>query len=737
MRANAGGKALTSILALAGLVSPAVAGKVDFNREVLPILTSNCFACHGPDAAKRQADLRLDVRPNAGESGLATIVAGKPEESELIARVTAKDDEGRMPPPKAGKALKREQVRILRKWIEQGGDYPEHWAFVPPRRPPVPKVQNADWVKTPIDNFVLQRLENQKLRPAEKASRRVLIRRVTLDLTGLPPTPEEVKAFVEDDTPTAYERLVDRLLESPQYGERWGRHWLDVARYADSGGFETDIFYGSAWRYRDYVIKSFNADKPFDRFIKEQIAADELYPKDKQALLATALYTIGPALEEAGMVKGKLDYDWLTDAADTTGSAFLGLTVGCARCHDHKYDPVSQKDYYHLQAVFAASDVVDFNADGSVLREHVLLRKTEKDFEQAQKKSVSAKELAEADPYPEIPVRGLGHRTKPIEVHLLRRGELDSPGDGMTPSLPARLAADAKGELAPESARTALANWIASEKNPLTARVIVNRVWQWHFGKGLVRTPNDFGVRGDPPTHPELLDYLAVDFMEHGWSLKHLHRRILLSNTYQMSSTVDAGTLQLDPENRLLTRFQPRRVEAEVVWDSMRAVAGTLNRKQYGLPVSPPLDERELIGNYRKWHESAPEEANRRAVYLVVRRSFRFPALSAFDPPENVSSCGQRDCTVVPNQALTLLNNHATRDQASAFADRMLRETDGSPDAVTMRAWEYVYSRPPADDERRRVTAFLEVHEKASDRKAAVAELCAALFGTNEFLYLP
>jgi hypothetical protein len=737
MRPSARCKALTTLLALAGLVSPAVAGKVDFNREVLPILTSNCFACHGPDAAKRQADLRLDVRPKAGESGLATIVAGKPDESELIARVTAKDDEGRMPPPKAGKALKPEQVRILRDWIEQGGEYPQHWAFVPPKQPPAPKVQNTDWVKTPVDNFVLDRLEKERLRPAEKASRRVLIRRVTLDLTGLPPTPEKIKAFVEDDTPTAYERLIDRLLESPQYGERWGRHWLDVARYADSGGFETDIFYGSAWRYRDYVIKSFNADKPFDRFIKEQIAGDELYPKDKEARLATALYTIGPALEEAGMVKGKLDNDWLTDAVDTTGSAFLGLTIGCARCHDHKYDPVSQKDYYHLQAVFAASDVVDFNADGSVFREHVLLRKTEKDFEQAQKKTVSAKELADGDPYPEIPVRGLGHRTKPIGVHLLRRGELDSPGDAMTPSLPARLAADAKGELAPESARTALAKWIASEHNPLTARAIVNRVWQWHFGKGLVRTPNDFGIRGDPPTHPELLDWLAVDFMEHGWSLKHLHRHILLSNTYQMSSAVDAATLRLDPENRLLTRFQPRRVDAEVVWDSMRAVAGTLNRKAYGLPVSPPLDERELIGNYRKWHESAPEEANRRAVYLVVRRSFRFPALSAFDPPENVSSCGQRDCTVVPNQALTLLNNHATRDQANAFADRLLRETDGSSDAVTARAWDYVYGRAPADDERRRVTAFLEVREKASDRKTAVAELCAALFGTNEFLYLP
>ena len=732
-----------SLTALALTVRPLFAGHVDYDRDVLPILSAHCFACHGPDPAKRKAALRLDARESAvAKRAVPTIVPGRPDDSELLARITAKDGDGRMPPPKSGAALKPEQVQVLRDWIEQGAVYSEHWAFVPPKRPAVPSVRQVDWPQTPVDNFILQRLEDKKLKPADKASRHVLIRRATLDLTGLPPTPEEVQAFVGDDTPKAYEKLIDRLLRSPHYAERWGRHWLDVARYADSGGFETDIFYGAAWRYRDYVIRSFNADKPFDRFIKEQIAGDELHPKERNALEATGLYAVGPVLQEADMVRGKLDYDWLTDAVDTTGSAFLGLTLGCARCHDHKYDPISHIDYFGLQAIFAASDLIDYRANGSVLAEHVMLRKTEKEFDAAVKKMSRPKDTeGDTDAFPEIPVRGLGHRTKSIEVRLLKRGELDSPGDVVGPALPSRLAADPKAELSRANARTALAEWIASERNPLTARVIVNRVWQWHFGQGLVRTPNDFGTRGESPTHPELLDWLAVDFVEHSWSLKHLHRRILLSSAYQMSSSVDDDTLKLDPDNRLLTRFQPRRVEGEVVWDSMRAAAGTLNRKMYGLPFSPPLDARELIGNYKKWTPSPREEANRRAVYILTRRSFRFPALSAFDPPENIVSCGRRDCTIVPNQALTLLNNRGTREQASALAARLLRETDGTPEAVAARVWDYLYNRPISEDERKVVLAFLQEREKAvgdaSAARAAITDLCVALFNTNEFLYLP
>jgi mono/diheme cytochrome c family protein len=719
------------------------AAEVDFNRDVLPILAANCFACHGPDAEKRKADLRLDVRTGAvGKGGV--IVPGKPEQSELIDRLTAADAEGRMPPPKAGPRLTPEQVKVLRAWVEQGAQYTEHWAFVPPKRPEVPKTKAQS--SNPIDAFVLARLEKDGLKPAPRAAREVLIRRAALDLTGLPPSPEEVAAFLKDDAPDAWAKVVDRLLASPHYGERWGRHWLDVARYADSGGFETDIFFGSAWRYRDYVIRSFNADKPFDRFVKEQIAGDELFPNDRDALVATALYTLGPVLQEANMVQGKLEYDWLTDTVDTTGSAFLGLTVGCARCHDHKYDPIAQKDYFGLQAGFAASDLFDYKSDGTVLRDHVALRKTDTEFELARKKLAPKKQPGDFDEYPEIPLRGLGHRVKAkqFEVRLLKRGELDAPGELVKPSLPSKLAG-AERAVPRDRWRANLAEWIASKDNPLTARVIANRVWQWHFGHGLVRTPNDFGVRGERPTHPELLDWLAVEFAdgEKPWSFKRLHRLILLSNTYQMSASATAETLRLDPDNRLLSRFQPRRVEAEVVWDAVRMAAGTLDRRMHGLPIFPPLDERELVGNYKKWPADRPEDANRRAVYIVARRSFRFPALGAFDPPENVSSCGQRDCTVVPNQALTLLNNSSVREQAASFAGRLLRETDRNPEAVAERAWLIAYGRKPTPDERADAVAFLRAREKAAPatvpdpRKTAVTELCVALFNTNEFIYLP
>jgi hypothetical protein len=723
------------------LASPAQAAKVSFSRDIVPILSTSCFPCHGPDANKRKADLRLDVRDSAlsKRDGHPAIVPGQPSQSELIARIARKDAAHRMPPPRAGSALTSEQIQLLRAWIEQGAEYTEHWAFVPPRRPAAPPVQKASWPQTPIDAFVLQRLAQQGLKPAPRASREVLIRRATFDLTGLPPTPAEIQAFVTDDSPTAYARLIDRLLESPHYGERWGRHWLDVARYADSGGFETDIFYANAWRYRDYVLRSFNADKPFDQFVREQIAGDELYPHDRAALLATALYTIGPVLEEAGMVAGKLDYDWLTDAVDTTGSAFLGLTMGCARCHDHKYDPIAQRDYYGLQAIFAQSDLFDFNPDGTVLKGHVALKKTEKEFLQAQ--SRTEPRLVNGDPYPEIPLRGLAHRDQPLEIRLLHRGELNAPGDRIEPGLPATLArGKASGELPAGVWRTALAHWIASAQNPLTVRVIVNRIWQWHFGQGLVRTPNDFGTRGERPTHPELLDWLAVEFVERGWSFKHLHRLILLSSSYQMSSQVDRETLRLDPDNRLLTRFQPRRLEAEAIWDSVRAVAGTLNPRMYGLPVAPPLDPREQIGNYKKWPTSTPEESQRRAVYLLVKRSFRFPALGAFDLPENVFSCGQRDTTVIPNQALTLLNNRTIQEQARTFAERLLRETQGDLQAVPALAWSHAYGRRITPEEHEKVAAFFQAQgasASADRRKKAVEDFCLALFNTNEFIYLP
>jgi hypothetical protein len=936
-----------TVVAAALLASGPAAGAetetVDFSRDVLPILSANCFVCHGRDVSTRKARLRLDLREQATalRDGTPPIAPGKPEASEVITRITSKDEAERMPPADKGRALGASEIEILRAWIAQGAPYSEHWAFLPPRQAPLPKVQTGSWVQTPIDRFILARLEQEGLPPAPRASRETLLRRASLDLLGLPPTPAEIAAFVADRSPDAYGRLVDRLLASPHYGERWGRHWLDVARYADSGGFETDLFFGHAWRYRDYVIRAFNADKPFNRFIKEQIAADELYPRDREARLATGLYTTGPVLQEAGMVAGKLEYDQNTDFVDTTASAFLGMTLGCARCHDHKYDPVSQKEYYSLQAIFAASDQFDFAADGTKLRDRAALKRTDKEFEAEQARQRARREkdpraravllakageaYIEADPQlksridssrrfdlitravrqyraavagekvdldqddaldadpeddndtialkaallacrnalrdrpadaalanvgavallnppprgkaagqrprpdaapatgedergerreprppadakvgavtlqqpkatlrgsggrrafnalategekselllslgrqqltiekpagyvedPEalrrgigqrhlndaspIPYRFLAHRERPEETHLLKRGELETPGEVVEPGLPERLAPGWTLAGTPSTRlRAGLASWIASDRNLLTARVIVNRVWQWHFGEGLIRTPNDLGVRGERPTHPELLDWLAVDLMTHGWSLKHLHRLIMRSAAYQMSATAPPETLERDPDNRLLTRYQPHRLEAEVIWDSLRAAAGTLDLTMFGLPIAPPLDQQEQLGNYRKWPTSTPDEANRRGLYILVKRSFRFPMLSAFDLPDNITSCGRRDITTVPTQGLTLLNNRTMRVQAAAFAARLLQEAHGSLEAVPARAWLRAYGRTITPEERARSLAFLRERTADGDLQQAVSELCLAIFNTNEFIY--
>ncbi len=607
----------------------------------------------------------------------------------------------------------------------------KHWAFQP-----VPKVEPpADpdaWSANPIDHFVRAKLRDHGLEPAAPADRRALLRRVTFDLIGLPPTPEEIDAFLADRAPGAFARVVDRLLASPEYGERWGRHWLDVVRYADTGGFEADHRYPNAWRYRDYVIRSLNADKPFDRFVQEQVAGDELWPGDPEAALATGLYCVGPALDDSAMVSNRLEYEWLTDAADTTGAAFLGLTFGCARCHDHKYDPLTQRDYFGMQAVFAASD--------RPYPDKVRLLRV-KALNGLLSDAPVPKELLN-DPRCTIRTDDrdgprLAHRPEPLTVHRLRRGELSKPRELVGPALPAVLlpagGAPDFARVPPDQRRAALARWLTAPDNPLTARVLVNRVWGWHFGQGLVRTPNDFGTQGERPTHPELLDWLARDFMEHGWGLKRLHRMILLSATYQMASVAEGPGLRADPEDRLLWHFPRRRLDGEAIRDAMLACAGTLNRKASGPPVVPPLSGEELTGLFDakgKWPVTKDAaEHTRRSVYLLVRRTFTYPLFAAFDPPEVMTSCPQRPRTVVPAQALTLLNSPVAREQSAAFARRLLRECGDRPDDAVRRAWQLAFGRPATAAEIERARTFLR-------QRGALADLCLALFNANEFVYV-
>jgi hypothetical protein len=622
----------------------------------------------------------------------------------------------------------------------------QHWAFQPARAttPPTPAAET--WIKSPIDAFVLRGLEEAGLQPAPPTSRLTLLRRVYFDLVGLPPPPEEVEEFACDQRPDAYERLVDRLLGSPQYGERWGRHWLDVARYADTGGFEADFLYPDAWRYRDYVVRSLNADKPFDRFIQEQVAGDELWPGDAEAVLGSILYSIGPVLSESAMVTGLLEYEWLTDAADTTGAAFLGLTFGCARCHDHKYDPIRQRDYYAMQAVFAASDrpypgkvrLNRIKALNGLLSDAPVPER----FLDDPRCTVLTEEQAGFR---------LFHRKEPITVHRLHRGEVDKPREEVAPGLPAAFVREdrkmALEGVAPEKRRAALAVWLTATDNPLTARVLVNRVWGWHFGQAIVGTPNDFGTQGKPPTHPELLDWLARDLVEHGWSLKRLHRLILLSATYQMSSIAAGPGLKDDPENLLLWRFPRHRLEGEAIRDAMLACAGSLNPRPFGPPVVPPLGREELTGLFDakgKWPVTKEaSEHSRRSVYLLVRRTFLYPMFSVFDPPEVMTSCPQRLQTAVPTQALALLNSPLAREQSRAFARRLLRDCGENPAGASARACLLAFGRPISRAEADRCLAFLNERSAALTEgadglssSAALADLCLALFNANEFVYV-
>jgi hypothetical protein len=624
------------------------------------------------------------------------------------------------------------------------------WALRPPRAAAPPSPGDASWVANPVDAFVLARLEAEGLAPAPRADRLALLRRARFDLTGLPPSPEEVEAFGRDEGPDAYERLIDRLLASPQYGERWGRHWLDVVRYADTGGFESDQLYPNAWRFRDYVIRSLIVDKPFDRFIQEQVAGDELWPDDPEATLGSLLYCIGPAMSESALVAGQLESEWLTDAADTTGAAFLGLTIGCARCHDHKYDPITQKDYYAMQAIFAPSD--------RPFPDRIRLNRI-KALNGLLSDAPVPKHVLD-DPRCTVQTEDrvgfrMFHRREPMVVHRLHRGELGKPREEVGPALPASLVPDRdRAELSAVPAtgrRAALARWLTSPDNPLVARVLVNRVWGWHFGRAIVRTPNDFGAQGEEPTHPELLDWLARDFVDHGWSLKHLHRLIMLSSTYRMASVASGPGLEADPEDRLLWHFPRRRLEGEAIRDAMLACSGRLNPRPFGPPVVPPLGKEELTGLFdakTKWPVTKDAaEHDRRSVYLLERRTFLHPMFAAFDPPEVMTSCARRPQTVVPTQALTLLNSPLARELSAAFARRLRAECGDDPGKAVARAWVLAFGRPIHREEAEHALAFLRsrtasrsgtADETSSPEtpEAALAGLCLALFNANEFVHV-
>ncbi len=713
------------------LPKPATAA-VEFVRDIKPIFRDACFKCHGPEKEKAGLSLATKARAMEGGDTGAVILPGSSAASSLVHHIAALNEDTVMPPE--GERLSATQVGLVRAWIDQGAVWPagadeldprlakvaSHWSFKPLMRPAVPKCEDA-WVTSPVDAFILEKLDAVKLSPAPPADKEALLRRVSFDLTGLPPSPEEIAAFAADTSADAFAVVVDRLLASTAYGERWARHWLDVVRYADSGGYETDIFYEQAWRFRDYVIRSFNGDKPYDRFLMEQVAGDELWPGQAEMQDAVAVWTLGEWPNALDAYPEMLEYVRRTDQVTTLGEAAQGLSIGCANCHNHKFDPITQRDYFGMEAIFAASETWNRNTG-------------EKAWGKGERTAY----------------RAVRHADVPLTIHLLTRGELTKPTKLIAPALPAFLPGGGMLPGGPGEAkqrRALLARWLVSPQNPLTARVIANRIWQWHFGRALASTPNDLGTQGDPPSHPELLDWLATELCENGWSLKGLHRRILLSSTYRQSAIRDAKAVAADPQNRWLAGFPRRRLEAEEVWDHLHAAAGTLDLKGFGPPFVPKLSPEELQGMYDlenklelKWPVTS--EQSRRAIYILNRRSFRFPFFEAFDPPSTATSCPSRQTTTVPAQALTLLNNGIVGGLARSMAGRLSLEAGSEVALFVKRAWLLAYSRDADDVEVQLALEFIEgaeaAHRKAGTadaHAAALEEFCMGIMNTTEFIY--
>jgi len=713
---------------------------------------------------------------------------------------------------------------------------PPHWAFQPVTRIEPPSVRQNSWSRNPINQFILAALEANRLKPAAPATKEQLIRRVTYGLIGLPPTPEEIDAFVKDRSPDAYEKVIERLLASPHYGERWARHWLDLARYAESDGFEHDTLRPHSWRYRDYVVKSFNDDKPYDRFIREQIAGDELWPGEPDALTATAFNLHGPDMvDSADQVQRRLNT--LNDATDTTASVFLGLTFSCARCHNHKFEPITQLDYFAMQAFFAPAvfrhelpvptatertshdeamtkyralaDVTQKQLDEleAPYREKLLAERLSRLSEDAQLAHRTPKEkrtmeqagtVEETAPMlkfteaelvkslstgdkadhrrlldalkkipkpPPLPVTmALQNKSgPPPKTFVLARGDYNNPGEEVEPGFPSALRSSRGNEALTKSGnevslltpatqrRAALASWIASAANPLTARVMVNRIWQHHFGRGLVTTPSDFGTRGTRPTHPELLDWLAGEFIARGWSIKAMHRLILTSAVYQQSSEASAEALARDRENLFLSHQNRARLEGEAVRDSLLAISGRLNRQMAGPSVSPPIPS-DITKISKNWTTSADADDHaRRSLYILTRRNLRFPFLEVFDAPDSNLPCPERGRSTTAPQSLTLLNSDEVMSAAGATAERLIKEA-GTTEACVTLAFRLTLGRPPTAKEQTMARDFLnscsirrkDSHSSYSEivnRKPEItlsdwSELCRALFNLNAFVYV-
>jgi hypothetical protein len=786
-------------LSLAVSMQPLLAADpTDFERDIAPLLVNHCLDCHQPNKRSGKLDLSTLAGQLAGGEQGPALTPGKPADSLLLARVTA----GEMPPAEAKEVqpLSAAEKSTLTAWIAAGAAWPKDralgihekpldldqartfWSLQPVRRPPVPRVQHVERVANPIDAFIWEGLESTGLALSPRASPQVLVRRATLDVRGLPPTLLEQAEFQGDPAPDADERLVDRLLSDPAYGERWTRHWLDVVRYADSNGYERDGPKPSVWRYRDHCVAALNSDKPYDRFVLEQVAGDELDDATSETLIATGFHALGAWQDEVDPLEAaQYRADELDDMVRTTSQAFLGLTLGCARCHNHKFDPLTMVDYYSLAAILAplkrpnegridrdvplgtpeqiAAQIARYEAISKIDQQLLgLITNKPPDAEQ-QRAALRERQRQLRNETPDLPAayRCFEDSSEAPPTYLLLSGRASNPGPVMQPRVPAVLAVAQPVFQATGSRSTlrrlTLARWIANPDNPLTARVIVNRVWQHHFGEGLVATPSDFGHMGARPTHPVLLDWLADWFMhDAGWSLKRLHRLILTSETYRQASAhssphapredvvsrSETTTMGIDPENKLLWQYPYRRLDVEAIRDSMLAVAGNLNRQMFGpavyLPI-PPAAVEAHTDKQAAWKASSEPAINRRTVYAFVKRTLLVPMLETLDFCDTTSSTDRRAITSVAPQALTLFNGEFVNRQAEQFAERLAREAGPDSNRQIELAFRLALARDPTAEEARAMRRFLTKEIAANGQHAALVQVCRVILNLNEFVY--
>lgn len=724
--------------AASALAADAEPDAVDYNRDIRPILSDKCFFCHGPDDKTREAKLRLDLQEGSRRDlgGYQAIVPGDPEFSEVWVRITSEDKTERMPPAKSGKTLTAEQIELIRKWIAQGGDYAQHWAYVKPVKHAPPVLKGDDWSAGPIDRFILDRLRREKLSPSPDADRVTLIRRLYFDLIGLPPTAAEVDAFVNDSSRDAYEKVVDRLLASPHFGERLAIYWLDLVRFADTVGYHGDQDHNIS-PYRDYVIKSFNDNKPFDEFTIEQLAGDLLPQPDLWQKIATGYNRLLQTSHEGGVQPGEYLHKYLADRVRNVGEVWLGQTTGCAECHNHKYDPITQADFYSLGAFFADVDEAQHFKVGSNalptkrppeiaawnIEQYQRIQAIEDEIRWTRKASV-VKESFEIEVDPEKldeKIKKLEAQkaaiekefrlcmvTQPIEpweVRVLPRGDwLNKTGPVVRPAIPAflgRLSTDGR------ATRLDLARWLVSRDNPLTARVYVNRLWSLYFGAGLCVSVDDFGAQGEAPHHPRLLDWLAVEFMDSGWDVKHVVKLMVMSRAYHQSSLAPTELRRRDPQNKLLARQSRWRLDAELVRDNALAVGGLLNRAIGGHSVKPYQPQgyyQHLNFPQRKYQADMDERQYRRGLYMHWQRQFLHPMLRAFDAPMREECTAKRTRSNTPLAALVLLNDPTFVESARALAVRIMQEGGATRDQRIKWAWKQALSRDPSPQEQAIIT---------------------------------